>query len=354
MKIYLITQLFILTTVLAFSQNRHTKGPNQVTYPEVSKHASISQTIGITSIEIDYHRPKTLGRQLWGALIPYDKVWRAGANESTTISFTDDVLIEGHLLAAGKYSLHMIPKEKDWTVIFSTNYTQWGSFFYNEAEDALRVSVKPQSAPHQETLKYEFDNLQDSAATIILHWEKIKIPFEVKVNQNQIVIEEFKRNLQTLPRFRWFGNREAALYCLVHETHLDEGMEWIDRSLRFEEKFQNLIVKADLLRLQNKIEEADEWEKKAKLVADTIDWVAYGYETMMHHGQTEKAIEFFNRGIKYYPESYILHRSLGDAYGRNKNKTLAKASFDQAASLARNDSERKQLANYRARYYLKE
>lgn len=337
----------------SIAQQRHRKGPNQVTYPEVSKQASISQTIGITTIEINYHRPKTLGRNLWGALIPYGKVWRAGANESTTISFTDDVIINGNPLAAGIYSIHMIPEQENWTVIFSNNHTQWGSFYYDQKEDALRVSVKPEAISHKEALTYSFDTYSEDQAVLSMNWEKVRISLEVKIDLHQTVIAEFRRNLQTLPRFRWFGNREAALYCVLNETHLEEALTWVDRSLRFQENFDNMIVKADLLRLMNRKTEADQWESKAVAIADTIDWIAYGYESMSHHGRINKAIEIFKRGIKYYPDSYILHRGLGEAYGRQQDKAMAQKAFLRAKALARTKDEKEQLTAYMARYYLK-
>ena len=113
--------------------------------PRPSQHAVITQRIGITDVTINYHRPMVNKRKVWGGLVPYGQVWRAGANENTTIKFTDPVTIEGKPLPAGAYGLHMIPGENEWTVIFSRNSTSWGSFTYNQAEDALRVTVKPQA-----------------------------------------------------------------------------------------------------------------------------------------------------------------------------------------------------------------
>ncbi len=344
--------LLLLMTIKPLAQERHHKGPNQVTYPEVSKYASVSQTLGITNISIDYHRPKVYGRKLWGALIPYGRVWRAGANESTRIAVSDNIMVEGKVLPKGTYSIHMIPDEGTWTVIFSKNHTQWGSFYYDQKEDVLRVSVKAVSAPHQEALAYTFENLKDTTATLSMTWGKIKVPIQIGVNQNEIVLEEFRRNLQTLPRFRWFGNREAALYCVLNEVNFKEALGWIDRSLRFEENFSNLIVKADLLKLLGQTDEARLWEEKAQAKADTIDWIAYGYESMGHHGRIDKAISHFKRGINYYPESYILHRSLGDAYGKNGQIDLAKKSFDTAEKMATSTEEKTQVDDYRRRYYL--
>lgn len=350
---YLILTLLLFSTI-SQAQVRHQKGPNQVTYPEVSKQASVSQIIGITTIQLDYHRPRILGRNLWGALIPYGKVWRAGANESTKITFTDDVSVEGKSLKAGIYSIHMIPKESEWTIIFSNNYSQWGSFYYDKSEDALRLKITPEQIPHQELLTYQFEGPCDTLTTLTMSWGTIKVGMDITVNQNEIVIAEFRRNLQTLPRFRWFGNREAALYCVLNETNYDEAIGWIDRSLRFEENFSNLIVKADLLRLQGKSGEADEWEAKAQAKADTINWVGYGYETLGHHGRLDKSISHFLRGITYYPESYILHRSLADAYGLKGDIEKAKESFMLAEKYAKTANDREQLNGYRKRYFLAE
>lgn len=144
--------------------------------------ASVMQRIGVdTDITIVYSRPGVKGRKIWGGLVPYDKVWRAGANENTTFEVTKDVLINGQKLPAGKYGLHMIPGKKDWIIIFSKNNSAWGSFDYNKDEDALRITVTPKESPHQEWLMYGFENLAGTSATGYLWWEKLKMPFEVKV-----------------------------------------------------------------------------------------------------------------------------------------------------------------------------
>ncbi len=114
--------------------------------PRPSQHAVVTQRIGVTDITLNYHRPLVNGRKIWGGLVPYGQVWRAGANENTTITFTDPVTVEGKPLPKGTYGLHMFPGEKEWTVVFSKNSTSWGSFTYDEKEDALRVTVKPQPA----------------------------------------------------------------------------------------------------------------------------------------------------------------------------------------------------------------
>ena len=162
--------------------------------PRPSLKASVTQTLGAdTEITIVYSRPGVKGRKIWGGLEPYGLrpgneysknkpyPWRAGANENTTIEFGSALLIEGQKLAAGKYSIHMIPSEKDWVVIFNKKSDGWGSYAYNQEEDALRVTVTPVKTTHQEWLAFGFENLAGTSATGYLHWEKIKIPFNVKL-----------------------------------------------------------------------------------------------------------------------------------------------------------------------------
>ena len=158
--------------------------------------AGVMQRLGAdTDITITYSRPGVKGRKIWGALVPYGMApgnqysknqpfpWRAGANENTTIEFSKDVLIEGKPLAAGKYGLHMVPSEKEWTIIFSKNNSAWGSFAYNPEEDALRVTVTPVAAPSQEWLTYGFEELAGKSATAFLHWEQLKVPFKISLPQ---------------------------------------------------------------------------------------------------------------------------------------------------------------------------
>jgi hypothetical protein len=158
--------------------------------------AGVTQRLGTDAdITITYSRPGVKGRKIWGDLVPFglapgnkyskDKPfpWRAGANENTTIEFNKDLLIEGNKLPAGKYGIHMIPSEKDWIIIFSKNNSAWGSFAYNQEEDALRVTVTPLKAPQQEWLMYGFEDLAGTSATAYLHWEQLKVPFKIKLAQ---------------------------------------------------------------------------------------------------------------------------------------------------------------------------
>src|SRR5258708_30014746 len=138
--------------------------------PRASQRARVSQRVGITEINITYHRPLAAGRKIWGGIVPYGQPWRAGANENTMIEFTDPVTVEGKPLAKGVYGLHMLPTESEWTIIFSKASTAWGSFTYNQSEDALRINVKPAAAEMKEALAYEVDHVTPTSAAIALRW----------------------------------------------------------------------------------------------------------------------------------------------------------------------------------------
>ena len=166
------------------------------TVPDWNKKVRVSprvfktQTIGLTDVTISYSRPGVKGRKIWGGLVPYNKVWRAGANEATKLTFSTDVWIEGKKFPAGSYSFFIIPYEKkDWTIIFNKVADQWGAFEYNEAEDFARFSVKPQATNFQEWLTYNFTNMKvnekgKNSAVLSLAWEKVRVPFTIEVNVN--------------------------------------------------------------------------------------------------------------------------------------------------------------------------
>jgi hypothetical protein len=192
MKRIYIGTLFILVTAFLFALPSSTQAQDKKV--RKSLRASVTQTLGVdTEITFDFGRPGVKGRNIWGGLEPYGMhpgndysknkpyPWRAGADENTTITVSKDVKIEGKNLAAGKYGVHMIPSETDWIVIFSKKNSDWGSYSYDEKEDALRVTVKPVQAAHQEWLTFGFDDLAGTSATAFLHWEKLKVPLKIEV-----------------------------------------------------------------------------------------------------------------------------------------------------------------------------
>ena len=145
-----------------------------------SPRGEVGEQIGGLKVSITYGRPQVNKRQIWGQLVPYNRLWRAGANEATYITFSGDVLVEGQKLAAGSYAIFTIPTETEWIVVFNRAPGLWGHFYYNPEFDALRVKVKPQAAEHQEWLSYSFEMLSPTSANVVVHWEKIKTPFKIE------------------------------------------------------------------------------------------------------------------------------------------------------------------------------
>ena len=214
-----------------------------VKYPAISQHASVSQTVGLTDVTITYSRPGVKGRQIWGALVPYDKPWRTGANEATTITFSDDVTISGQKLAKGKYAFFAIPTQTDWTLIFNTVSDQWGSFGYDAAKDALKVTVKPQRALFTEWLTYEFPNVSSDSATIVLRWENLAIPFTVNTGTTAKVIAAAREAVANAKPDDWSTPNRAASFAFNNGLN-EDATKWLDVSLKAKETIQNLYLKA--------------------------------------------------------------------------------------------------------------
>ena len=216
-------------------------------FPQRSPWASVQQTIGTTVIAIDYHRPAVRGRPIWGSLVPYNQVWRAGANEATTIRFSDPVRIQGHGVKAGTYSLFMIPRQGGaWTVILNRQAKQWGAFAYDPRQDVLRIDVMPRTCPQTEWLTFALDPTSDSTAYVQLLWERVKVNFLVEVDVEGIVATRMKRLFAQRPN-DWRVYAEAAEYGLQETIPLSQAITWADHSLALQENPTNLAVKARLL-----------------------------------------------------------------------------------------------------------
>src|SRR5437660_10917199 len=191
----LTPKLFALCLVI-FVLGGTVSAQNDLNLPDVSQAAEVKQRIALTDITVKYHRPLVNGRKIWGALVPYGKVWRAGANENTTIAFSDPVSVEGQALAKGIYGLHMIPNPDSWTVIFSKTNTGWGSYSYKQDEDALRVNVKPRArAEMKEALEFEFEDLKPESTAVVLKWEKLGVPFSVSSKDSDQTLQNIRAQL---------------------------------------------------------------------------------------------------------------------------------------------------------------
>jgi tetratricopeptide (TPR) repeat protein len=311
--------------------------------PDASPEASVGQTIGLTEVRISYHRPAVNKREIWGKLVPYNEVWRAGANENTTISFSSDVTVGGQKLAAGTYGLHMLPTEKDWTVIFSNMANAWGSFSYDPKEDALRTTVTPQPAESQERLGYTFEDPTDTAAVVAMRWEKVKLAFPIAVDTPKVALASIRRELRGLPRFYWQGWNQAAAYCLRANINLDEALQWSDRSLAINENFSNLRVKAGLLEKKGDAKAADALRARSLQLATEAEMNAYGYQ-LMNQKKMDEAIEAFRKNVKDHPATWNVYDSLAEAYATKGDKKLATDYYNKALSMAP-ESQKKRITD---------
>ncbi len=245
--------------------------------------SSVTQYIGgITHVTVKYSSPDVTGPngedrtgKIWGQLVPYGLTnlgfgngnpgpWRAGANENTVIKFSHDVLVEGKPLKAGKYGLHLITQESgDWTWIFSNNSSSWGSYFYNESEDALRVNVTPKESEFNEWLTYEFVDRQGTEATLALKWENKMIPMKIALDKpHDLYVSTFKDQLRGAAGFNYQNLIGASQYCANNDTHLEQGLQWAEAAISAPfvgvKNFSTLQNKATILMKMDKMSEAEE------------------------------------------------------------------------------------------------
>jgi tetratricopeptide (TPR) repeat protein len=281
--------------------------------PRPSQGAKITQRVGITDITISYHRPLVNDRKVWDALVPYGKVWRAGANENTTITFSDPVMIEGKALDRGTYGLHMIPTADQWTIIFSKNSTSWGAFTYNEAEDALRVDVKPHAAEMHNALTYDFDQLKADSAVVVLEWEKVAVPFKVDVDVHSVVQASLKKQLRNLSQYTWISGDDAANYLLAEKVGLDDALKYTDASITNEDRYENEMTKSQVLTALNRKEDAAAAEKKALALANPLQMHLYARQ-LQGQKRADDAYAIFRDNAKKHPDMWFTHTGLARMY----------------------------------------
>ena len=312
----------------------------QLKTPSGSQNASVSQTVGITKIYINYSKPSVNGREIWGKLVPYgmnnlgfgtakESPWRAGANENTFIKFTNDVTIEGQSLNAGKYGLHMIIKENGGaTVIFSKNSTAWGSFFYEPSEDALRVDVQTTTIPHTEQLTFNFINVDATSATAVLSWGKKQIPFKIEVNVTDIVLADIRKKLQNQSGFNRQTWEQAANYASNNGGDLEEALGWINNTIAgqfySQQTFANTQIKAGILNKMGKQQEGLDAMDTFLPQATILEVHQYG-RTLIGFGLKDKALEVFKLNAKKNKDTWPVHYGLARGYSaKGEYKTAIK------------------------------
>ena len=317
----------------AGAQFKNGSQPTELNIPRVSQRGTVSQRIGLTDITITYHRPAVGGREIWGKTVPYGKVWRAGANENTTITFSDDVSIEGKPLPAGTFGLHTIPDKDQWTIIFSKNSTSWGSFSYDEKEDALRVTTKPHTAESFDVLTYVFDDIKPDSAAATLRWEKLAVPFHISVDVKATVLKSIKNELRSVGGFTWAGYDEAAQWCLDNNYNLEEALKWENTSIQNEERFENLETKSRLLDAMGRKDEAAKALSTAFEKASAIQLYVYA-RGIQRQGNAKRAFELYPQVPKKDANHWVSHLALARISSNTGDFPMAAKEMAQAISVA--------------------
>jgi tetratricopeptide (TPR) repeat protein len=341
---------FIGLSLALFVCTFNSLGQNVTTPRPVSPAAEIKQTIGLSEVTVNYSRPRlTLNGvdrtgKIWGQQVPYglsnpgagtatQAPWRAGANENTVISFSDDVKIEGKPLAAGKYGFHIIVHEDNRaTLIFSKTYTSWGNFFYDAKDDALRVDISTKVIPNTEVLTYEFEDMGNDYAVLALSWEKKKFPLKIEFDVHKIVLARFRDELRSLPGFGWQGFQTAATYCLNNNINLEEALGWADIAATRNKTFPTLSTKAAVLYQMGRQAESEKILDEAVATATMAQINAVGYQ-LLAAKRFDKAIEILQVNVKNNPTDANSFDSLGEAYKMSGDKDNAIKNLRKSLSL---------------------
>src|SRR5437588_9544954 len=316
---------------------------NDLNLPDVSQAAEVKQQIALTDISFKYHRPLVNVRKMWVGFVPYGKVWRAGANENTTIDFSDAVSVEGKPLAKGTYGLHMIPNPDSCTVIFSKTNTGWGSYSYDQKDDALRVDVKPRPlTENKEALEFDFEDLKPTSTAVTLKWEKLGVPFTVSVNDADQTLQNIRAQLKGRGQFTWQSLDEGAQFCLTRKINLDEALRWADASIQNEERFDNLSTKADILRALNRPEEAKAAWNHALEIATPVQLYSYG-RRLQSEKKGAEAMEIFQGVAKRFPQTVYGHLAQARIKSAAGDFAGAAAEATEAQNAAPTDAQKQSI-----------
>jgi tetratricopeptide (TPR) repeat protein len=357
-----LRSLFLLLILLAFAGVVRAQVQSPISIPPNgnNQRAEVSQWIGPVKVSIEYHSPNLHGGggadrsgHIWGEVVQYgfsddgfgptkDKPWRTGANETTTITLSHDVRVEGKDLKAGTYGLFLdAEKSGPWNWIFSTNWAGWGSYQYDPKNDALRVAVNPQAAPHTEFMTFGFDERQPDSTVAFVQWDEKRIPFKIEVpNVNELYVADMRRELQGWAGFNYQNWQQAAQFCAANKINLDEALIWAEKAIREpfrgaaigSEDFSTVETKAAVLQAMGRIADADATMEKAMTLpgADLVPVHFYGAR-LLAAGRNEKALEVFKRNQQKYPEEkFVTYLGLARAYTTLGDKENAIKNWETA------------------------
>ncbi len=235
----------------------------QLKLPRISPNATVIQQLGVTDLTVTYSRPGVKGRTIWGGLEAYDKPWRAGANEATTFTTTGEITFGGQKLAAGTYSLFMIPGKEEWTVVLNSEKELWGAYAHKPEKDVLRVKVKPEGTLHQEWLSYSFDNFTPSNSTtspnsahLAMHWDKMRIAVPISVDVNAAVLANCRTAVAGAKADDFRTRVQAARWCLDNDQAMADARGWMEQALAIQKNYSTLGLQARFLAKEGKKKEA--------------------------------------------------------------------------------------------------
>jgi hypothetical protein len=329
--------------------------------------AAVSQFMGPVRVMIEYSSPAVHGPdgkdrrgQIWGKLVPYGVAnlgfgngkpspWRAGANENTLFAATSAVTIEGKTLPGGHYGLFMIPSADEWTIIFSKDTGAWGSFFYEEGHDALRVQVKPHKHDYREWLTYEFTERRPNETTLELQWEDLAIPIKIKAeNTNEIYITRLKEELTSVPGFDYKSYDAAAMFCVNAKTNLDQALIWAEAAVSMpgigQANFGTLSTKAQVLSAMGKDSDAGAIMKTALHLPGTTPLEIHQYgRTLLTMKKNAEALEVFKYNAERNGDAWPVHVGLMRGYAANGDNKQALEHAKKALPQAPDDLNKKNL-----------
>jgi len=317
--------------------------------PEQSPAATVGQTIGITDVTISYHRPAVNKRKIFGGLVPYSVLWRVGANENTTISFSTPVKVEGQSLPAGTYGLFMIPTASQWTVVFSKFTGDWGTYNYDQSEDAARVTVAPQTMNEsQERMAFTFDDIANNSAVASLRWEKLRVPVKIEVDLPATIRASISSELRGGKHWNADAYVAAARWELRNGDP-DTAMKYADRALGLEVKSSTLRTKAAVLEKKGDTKAAAELRDRAKQNFNEAEIINSNGFGLIGEKKYDEAIAFLNNFIASHPnsrETWRAYSLLGQAYAEKGDQAKAREAFDKAMASAHDMAERTEVQDY--------
>jgi len=246
----------------------------QIRTPRPSPDATVTQIVGVTEVSIDYSSPGVKGREIWGGLVPFGEVWRTGANEVTSITFSDPVKVNGNDLPTGTYGIHTIPGESEWEFIFSKDTKVDDGSNYDPSKDALRIKVKPAEHHFMERMTFLFTDVTDKSVNVNLVWDKLLVSFKIETNTNENFLSDARNELSWSPTF------QAAQYCLTANINLEQALNWIEASCLISEVYWNTRVKAQLQYKLGMKDDAISTMEKAVDLGSKMDSVPFDYDNM--------------------------------------------------------------------------